>query len=132
MSEVNATTAEQRIEALETELKGLNAAFELRLRGIWKHDIDSAYRGQVNDIVSRSKEHTETDVQNHLRKADVNGRLNDQDRKVSERLNQHDARVTERISSAQRELEDRAANIVVRILAEYGVKGKDNQPIKFE
>jgi peptidoglycan hydrolase CwlO-like protein len=133
MGEVQTATLEQRIEELEKELKGLNAALEVRLRGIWKGDITAAYRGVVNDIVARSKEHTEIDVRNHLNKADVGGRLSEQDRKVSERLSKHDALVYERIAKSREQLENLVVSLVVRTLAEYKVtSGLDNQPIKAE
>jgi class 3 adenylate cyclase len=121
---------EQRLVAIETtlaelqeRLKESSMASELRFRRIWKQDIEAAHRGHLQDVLT----HVEARVDN-LAHAQVRSMGED----VRARLNRHDARVSEIVAAAKEELEHKVANIVVVILAEYGVKSRENQPIKYQ
>jgi hypothetical protein len=121
--------------------KTTDAALELRLRRMWKDDISAAYRGQVNDVLSHVESRVRELVTESLQT--MSGRLSEHDAKTQERRRQHDTetreclrknddRVKQHIDDAERALEHQVANIVVKILAEYGVVSSfDNQVIKY-
>jgi hypothetical protein len=119
------TIEEEKVEA------NRDAALEVRLRRMWKQDIDAAYRGQISDILSHVESRVSSQVSNLVHPV-VSGAVNNAQADTREALTKHDARVSESIAAAKKSLEDEVAKIVVKILAEYGVKGRDNQPIKFE
>ena len=102
-------------------------ADELRLRRMWKNDIDAAYRSQASDVLTHVADHVERKLQNALTGHDRNVRdvLQTENKK-------NVAHLAELNQQAMDALEDLVANIVVKILAEYGVRGRDNQPIQFD
>jgi hypothetical protein len=95
----------------EAEVKNADIAQELRLRRLWKADLESDYRGRIQDLLSH--------VESLTREV------------IAERLQAHTKSIRELHDSFRKNLEDEVAAIVVKILAEYKVKGGDGKPIEF-
>ena len=104
-----------------------HVADEMRLRRMWKNDIDAAYRSQASDVLTHVVDHVERKLQNALTGHDRNVR----DTLRSESI-KNVAALAKMNKQAAAALEDLIANIVVKILSEYGVRGRDNQPIQFD
>jgi hypothetical protein len=104
-----------------------DSALELRLHRMWKHDIDCAYRSQLQDVLSHLESSLPSLVSNLARPIldAVNKAASTARNDTTEALNKHQARVSESIAAAQTQLESRITAIVVKVLKEYQVTDAD-------
>ena len=96
------------MESTAIDISALESALELRFRRLWKDDIFAYHRGHIQETLCH--------VDARLTNADVY-------------LKHSEARIEQAVLNA---LEDKIAAIVIKILAEYRVKGGDGKAIKYE